>query len=313
MGPTLRHPSILDAGEYPGHETESAWIADDRRRLSGIAMSILQAQVPEEHQRERMRRLIAYWGSDADMETRADDGGGLDYAGIGQGVYEAFGLPWLGGESAVNSERSSPVPPKPEDPRGERPDSPTEKPAADRGRSAAASNPPGSPRTTPSRPRTVARSELQRLQGDIAAWREGRQIANPVKLNTLPYEILREIPWRHLGISEWMWNRFITQETVILKGTKPARAPHLVIPNEEWAGQGLEAYAALKIAGNNPGSSAEEAYLCRYAALIRRLGSLLEAHVRRRLPTQPDGEPSITFGMFLAVFVSCAAGNKIYY
>jgi hypothetical protein len=137
----------------------------------------------------------------------------------------------------------------------------------------------------------VARSELQRLQGDIAAWREGRQIANPVKLNTLAYEILREVPWRHLGISEWTWNRFITQETVILEGTKPARAPHLVIPNEEWAGQGLEAYAALKIAENNPGSSAEEAYLRRYAALIRRLGRLLEAHVRRRLPTQPDGEP----------------------
>ena len=284
LWPTLRHPSLLDAGEYPGHETESAWVRADRRRLSGIAPSILEAQVPEERQRERLRRLIAYWGSDHEMETRSDEAGVLTYAGVSREIYNAFGLPWLG-EDQATARKVTP---------SETPEDPTLQKGASGDREGGRrddgfDHPKGSPQRKTkklegSRSKPLPRAELLNLQSDIDAWMEGKKPSKPLKLNTLAYEILREVPWRQMGISEWVWNRLFTTDTVILKGTNPARATYFVIPNDEWARNGLLAYAFLKGSEGNLDASEEETYQHRYAVLLRRLSELVEAHIRNRIP-----------------------------
>lgn len=287
LAPTLLHPEVLDAGEYPGPEIETSWIPEDKRRLGGFASDIIKAKVSSEREFNRLRRTVAYWGSGDATETQKSESGALTFFEIPEGVYRAFGLPWPGGSEAegeaVNTPEEQPPAPdsSPED------SSPPREPA-----------PPGTPqpktKSASAKPTSISRAELRKLVNDIAAWMEGKRTQNPSKLNRLAYDILQGLPWQHLGISDWVRDRLFTQNTVILKGTGAERKQHYVIPNEEWAQRGMEAFHALKTARDELDGQEEETYQKRYAAMMRNLRKSVSDHTQNRLSPPGGGQWSIT-------------------
>jgi hypothetical protein len=125
LSPTLQHPLALEAREYPGAEIETDLIPEDERRLfeHGQIAEVLEARVDDDRTRERMRRLIAYWGQKGSAATRtlSDAGGALVYGGVRRGIYQALGLPWIGdetpdGNAGTGNASPPPEPPKPDGP-----------------------------------------------------------------------------------------------------------------------------------------------------------------------------------------------------
>jgi hypothetical protein len=288
--PTLTFPDRLESGEYPGREIEIAWIPEEQRRLVGYARDVLHARIEDEDTRERTRRLIAYWGSHdlAALKTLRDESGALTYAGIRQGVYQAFELPWLGEDEAEGTAepvvvRRADTPPAPATPRAS-----TAQPEAPRRQ-----QPERQPRQTPrtrTGPRRATRPELQRLQGDIDTWREGGTLRDPTRLNQLAHEVLQELPV-HLGVPGWLWRKLFTPESVMLEGTKAARRTHFVLPAEDWVGKGLKAYAELRRADEPLSSEVEESYQRHLASMVRRLKGVVLEHANKRIPSLADDAP----------------------
>ena len=289
LAPTLMFADRLEAGEYPGRELEVAWIPEERRRPPPFARQVLEGQVADEGDRERLRRLIAYWGSDETSSrglTRDETTNAVCYAGIQRAVYEAFRLPWLGGElpPPVPSEPEPPVPsPEPLGP-GEPEPPPPELPVPPPG----PPPPPPRPPPRPPTPRPVSSRELRELQGDIDRWRAGEKPRNPTRLNQLAYDIVRELPYRHLGVPEWLWQRLFTSSNVILAGTQAARVTHFVLPAESWVGDGLVAYSALKLGAEGLPPDEEESFQRRLASMVRRLKLAVAAHAAGRTPRLDD-------------------------
>src|SRR3546814_437758 len=61
----------------------------------------MEAKLPDGgHIHDRMRRVLAYWGDRERADTAVLDSGDLAFAGVSKGVFSAFHLPWIGGDSA---------------------------------------------------------------------------------------------------------------------------------------------------------------------------------------------------------------------
>src|SRR3546814_19878491 len=83
----------------------------------------MEAKLPDGgHIHDRMRRVLAYWGDRERADTAVLDSGDLEFAGVSKGVFSAFHLPWIGGDSAdvpaaapqaIHLEPSSPSGPPP--------------------------------------------------------------------------------------------------------------------------------------------------------------------------------------------------------
>lgn len=296
LSPTLQHPLALDASEYPGAEIETDLIPEDERRLfeHGQMTEILSARVDDDHTRERMRRLIAYWGQKGSAATRtlSDADGSLVYGGVRQGIYQALGLPWIGDETADGTADTGHVtlPPEPQDPDGPTPADTTTRPSSG-GRSGTRDQQGrGRPRT-PDGARPLTGTQLLRVKQDIARWSEGQQPERPGELNRLAHEMVDKLSWRDLGISPWIRARLFTQDTVILRDTKPARIQHLVLERESWVKKGIEAYQALRTGTEDLPPQEAEAHRRAYATVHRKLGPAAVAKVRERLPAPANGEP----------------------
>ena len=296
LSPTLQNPQALDAAEYPGAEIETDLIPEDDRRLfeHGQMAEILEARVDSGRTRERMRRLIAYWGKkgNATTQTLSDVDRTLVFGGVRHGIYQALGLPWLGEETPEASagggeDKTAPESPKPEEPTSSGPATGTT-----RGPGTSAQREGGTSRAgAAAGPRSMTGAQLLRVRQDIARWSEGKKPERHTELNRLAYEILDKLNWGHLAISPWIRSRLFTEDTVILRDTKPARLPHLVLNREPWVKKGIEAYQALRTGSEGLQPPEVEAHRRAYATMQRKLAIATTAKVRDRLPGLGNGGP----------------------
>ncbi|MBE7190367.1 hypothetical protein, partial [Jatrophihabitans endophyticus] len=92
LNPTLLNPAVLEAGRYPGPEVEPSIM--DRRSLPNLLVRRIDLHVEDPAERQRFRRLLAYWGTGRPEVGRRDDGHEA-YAGLSRELLSAFGLPWI--------------------------------------------------------------------------------------------------------------------------------------------------------------------------------------------------------------------------
>ena len=80
-----------------------------------------------------------------------------------------------------------------------------------------------------------------------------------------------------------------TEDTVILRDTKPARLQYFVLEREPWVKKGIEAYQALRTGTEEPDPQEAEGFHRAYATMQHKLGPAVSAKVRDRLPGLEHG------------------------
>src|SRR3546814_17368851 len=100
--PNLSQARALTEGEFPTALLENRALVAESLNLSPRLSRTMEAKLPDEgHIRDRMRRVLAYWGDRERADTMVLDSGDLAFAGVSTGVFAAFHLPWIGGDSAA--------------------------------------------------------------------------------------------------------------------------------------------------------------------------------------------------------------------
>jgi len=287
LGPTLNDPHALAAGEYPKSTVLSNWIPEEARRISAFTSDAIAVACEQEDDRGRLTRLIRFWGSGdaAAAKTTGGADGELRFGDVPRPVYEAFRLPWIGADRADEVPVWPPVPPTAPGDDGE---DESEKPddVDSGGRQAVRKKRPTRPGTTG---RPVRSAELGQMRERLALWKSGEP-RQAEKLNRLAADfVLDRLPWNRLGIPQWIRARLFTRDSIILEGTRQARATHFVLPREEWLGRGLEAFLDLRHAGSALDPNEQERHHRLFATALLELERHVKEHVRRRLPALDDG------------------------
>lgn len=289
LAPVLLYPSRFDAGEFPPVEIEfSEWMPDRSLQPNGFLAQVIDAAESDTGRREQLRRLMMLWGnrtSDVNVSVTAE--GTRSISGVAEGVFEAFGLPWLG-EGLDSAETPPRIGEPPNDPTPP-PDTP-EKPAPFT--PGPTTPPPSSPLTPkpPSRPvspgssssPSVSPTRLNALLEQALLWRDGKPISDPSAWETLLIELMNQVrkllPEPQFGL----WERIFTKDNVKLEGSGRTDIRHFVIPREDWATRGIEAYL-----NNRLGAALQPIHLesnrRAIARLLRRLAELASAQMARRL------------------------------
>lgn len=286
LGPTLRHPEMLAADQYPGPDLETEKFDERARLLTGPMRTLVEGQSEDATVRERLRRTIVYWGDPSRPETTMGDDGFERFADVSAQIFQTFGLPWPGG--SVTEPAPNPLQPPSNDASNLPQDAPSTATAAAGAVAVATTTPQTSgpaTRTTPARAALTSKPKLQRLQAYVAEARDGGEFREGGLWNEVLFELLKLLDARALGFAPWTWTSVFTESLVQVAGTGQARGYSFAVPREAWLYDGLEAYCALK----SGGAGAAEAYHRRRLAFaLRRLGKLAQAHGRRRIPALPD-------------------------
>lgn len=292
--PTMLKPQALLQGEFPPPDVESVWVP--KGELTGIVARIVSAQGGDEQTQERLRRIIAWWGDRDSGKTQARKDGMLEFASVPQGVFEAFSLPWLGSNSnAIQAPEPPPVPPPVPQPgppppppditppvQGTRADEP--KPPAP-----VKSGPPKEPK--PVKPKRVQdSSELQKRKDQLTIWFKSEVLEDATFWKRQLFGLMKNLPWRALGISSWAQHQLFSEETLLLEGTAKGDMRHLVLPREPWVREGLEAFIVLNAKGEAADKADVEFQRRRFARLLRKLSSAAQEYVSRRIPATESGE-----------------------
>ena len=297
LSPVLLNPTRLDAGEFPPLEIEfSEWMPDRRLQPSGFMAQIIDAAEPDAERRAQLRRLAMLWGDAAhDVTLTADANGQRFVAGIAEGIFDAFDLPWLGsgldqmpsGAGAEPANRAGPNDAVPQggaqmtgDP-GPNPtptSTPTPTPAQPSG-----AKPVGGKTVAP----TVSPTKLKSLADQAQAWRDGKPVGDPTAWEQLLQDLMSDARELLPDAAPGLWERVFTKDLVKLEGAGKTDSRHFVIPREEWATRGLEAYL-LQRQGTALQSIQRETNLRAIARLLRRLAELARAQLDRRLEMQPN-------------------------
>ena len=286
LAPTLLNVRAFDEARYPGPEVEPAVI--ERPLLPIVIARRLEIAAPEDDAlRQRLRRVMSYWGH-LQAVTEVDGNGDRSYAGVKVRLLEAFGLPAV--SDASQTAPVAPTPPvagaAPEPEVSVVPTAPS-RPERDVSRRPVRAA-PQTPAPAPARPRTATRRELEVVRADIAALREGGRLSNPTALNTAVYDLLRRLDCRRLGLDRWTFDKVFTLGLVKIADTGDTSSRHFVVPRSAWLLSGLEAYAALRTGEDL--TEEEHEYSRRLVAVaLRRLEALATRHVRDRLSTTADG------------------------
>jgi hypothetical protein len=274
LSPVLLYPSRFEAGEFPPAEIEfSEWMPKRSMQPNGFLARIIETVEPDIERREQLRRLMMLWGDgtgEIHVSTTAE--GMRSVLGIPEGIFEAFGLPWLGegldadGESVTVTPAPDPATPEP-DPQWP---APLPRPA-----------PPLVKKPSTPGP-TVSSSRLKALGEQAQLWSNGKQISDPTAWETLLIDLMSEarelLPQPHIGL----WERIFTKDNVKLEGSGRTDARHFVIPREEWATRGIEAYLTNRL-GTALQPLQFENNRRAIARLLRRLAELASAQMKRRL------------------------------
>jgi hypothetical protein len=290
LSPTLSQPEAIGAGLYPTVLLENAALTPESRQLSPRLARILEARASDDETLARLQRLSAYWGDKERADTTALRGGGLAFAGIPATVFEALSLPWPGEAEPSTGGVVAPAQPivaEPEvQPSVGAPDPMPAQPQVRRlGPQITTTRQAPEP---PSRRNAPARSQLERQRGQLRAWTQTGVLESPSDWNSAVYTLLREIDPRSIGLDPYTFGRIFTAERVKIEGTTGGQRNYLVLKQETWLQEGLEAYVALRL--DTQMSSADGAFhRQRLARLMRRLSQLALEHAEKRLPRHEDG------------------------
>lgn len=284
LSPTLLHPHAIEAGQYPSAQIEVSSLPEPTRRVTGLVESLLRNRVENASVRDRLRRLLALWGDRQQIETTRQ-GDEFYFAGIAQGVFETFGLDWLGDGSAV------PV----EEPRIMGDETRVESissPVSSAGRSSDTPKSPAAASRTPKSPAThLTPSQLQKRLNQISAWRDGKKLEDPAFWQKQLAEMVFKLSWTQLGVPLALRNRFFTENTILIEGTGKADTRHFVLPAQEWLIDGLESLAILKAGGGEGGNAIQEVHRRQVARLHRKLCGAVVQHTQKKTPLLADGKP----------------------
>lgn len=305
LSPTLRQPQIFDDAAYPGPNIEVAAF-DPRTRFAPADLDrILHARVDDEPIRDRLRRTFTFWGAGGDLQTTLEREGQLAFHAVPRSVFEAFQLPWLGGEQGEAIVVPAEVVPVEEVPAAQAapaalPPAPAES-ASDIGAAPATYAAPSaealSPTATPSPVRPTAstrppsatptsgsRPTRRKLDpSDISQWRnEGGKLKNPNEWNDVLYAVATTLDPRQMGYDGWAWKNFIQPTTLKIEGTATARRDLLIVPAEPWLLDGLEAYAAIEAGGPAVADRIEHRE-ARLARMRRHLNRRIQSYIDRNL------------------------------
>jgi hypothetical protein len=294
LAPVLLYPSRLDAGEFPPTEIEfSEWMPERSLQPSGFLTQVIEAADLDTGRREQFRRLMMLWGDRSnEVHVGVTAEGMRSISGVAEGVFKAFRLPWLGeGLDTVQTPASAavvqPNGPSPQQPQA--PDAPaavtptptTPSPANQRPRAVLGRLVPAGGKS-PSSGLMVSSTQLKALAEQALLWRDGKPISDPTAWETLLIELMTEarelLPEPQFGL----WERIFTKDNVKLEGSGRTDIRHFVIPREEWATRGIEAYL-----NNRLGTALQpiqlESNRRAIARLLRRLAELASAQMARRL------------------------------
>jgi hypothetical protein len=298
LAPVLLYPSRLDAGEFPPAEIEfSEWMPKRSLQPSGFLAQVIDAAEPDTGRRDQLRRLLMLWGDrTSEVHVGVNAEGIRSISGVAEGVFDAFRLPWLGegldasetpaSAAAVQPNEPSAQPPQaPDAPAPVTPSPARQPPRAPPGRLASTGG-----RLSPSGP-PVSPTRLGVLAGQALLWRDGQPISDPTAWETLLIELMTEarelLPEPQFGL----WERIFTKDNVKLEGSGRTDIRHFVIPREDWATRGVEAYLTNRIGTALPPIQMESNRRA-IARLLRRLAELASAQMARRL-TQEENPWSI--------------------
>lgn len=252
--------------------------------------SQLRERVPEDSQRDRLRRLFAYWGDNRPILVKRDDD--LQYAGVSQSVVEAFDLPWIAGDARVAPTAPAPVFEPVEEPEvdsGGSPDDAEAGPPVASNRRVTRQSPVAKPVAVGAK--ALGRKALEQRLGEIEHLEGDGPLPNAAKWNEVVFDVMRGLDVRRLGVDPWTYAKVFTAETPKIAGAGGISQRNMVIPRTEWLKQGLKAYVSLKT--DNADLTVEEIEYARrrLAALTIHLEALAQAHLRSRLPTMADDTP----------------------
>lgn len=289
LAPVLLYPSRLDAGEFPPAEIEfSEWMPERSLQPSGFLAQVIDAAESDIGRREQLRRLMMLW-ADRTSEVRVGvtPEGMRSVSGVTEGIFQTFRLPWLGegldaAETPPPAAVVHPNEPSPQQPQA--PDAPAAVTPAPGNRPPA--TPPGRAVSTGSKSSTsgptVSPTRLKVLAEQALLWRDGKPISDPTAWETLLTELMTEarelLPEPQFGL----WERIFTKDNVKLEGSGRTDVRHFVIPREEWATRGIEAYLTNRL-GTPLQPVQLESNRRAIARLLRRLAELASAQMARRL------------------------------
>lgn len=292
LNPNLLQPDSLSAGTYPGAFIEPDAFRTDRRSQMALVPrldQIVSNRIDDPEERARMRRMLAYWANPdrADTTVIGDE---LAFAGTRRVVFEAFGLPWLGGSEASSGGETRPAPIAIPLPIFNELESDSDKPPAETSRPSPFPIRPTRTTATASKPKRLmpTKSELEQLREQVRGWSASGAIENASKWNGILYALTQTIDPRKLGVSAVLFNRLITPEMVKLEGSSTRVLDYFTVPAETWVRNGLEAYVSLK---QDSDMSVGDAEFNRraLAAMMRRLESHLKIFLDRKIPARGDG------------------------
>jgi hypothetical protein len=321
LGPVLLAPQSITRGEFPPPQVESENLPKHERNLGGRLEQIVSAKVQDRDTAERLRRLIAWWGERDNASTQRRKDGATTFAGISQGIFETFELPWLGDPGAADEPETAASdagdallkkPPVAEPPsvQGELPPEPTASPTPQasppdpegevKKPTTVTPKPPRGPK--PPRAATVNAQQLQKRSAQLAEWLRGEKLEDQGFWSEQVAVILEDLPWRTLGLDPHLEDKLFTKETVMLEGARKPTLKHFVLPRERWVWLGLESFLALRTRDEELTEADREGYRRTYARLLRKLAELARAHVSRRVPLTESGQrwsPMATAAQFL--------------
>lgn len=299
LNPNLAQPESIEERRFPVALIESTGIRSDRRSdtvLSNRLERIVANRIPAPKEEARMRRMLAYWADPARADTYEVDGE-LFFAGAKRSLFEAFGLEWLGGDAPAEGAVPAP-PPGPaeliftleseeEIEAAVAPSISTPSPASPGTPAARVARPP----IIPPKPKrlTANRDQLEQYRHDLRGWAKGGSIANSAGWNRILFELVQNVDPRKLGVAPSLFDKIVTPERVKLQGSSARLLDYLVVDAEPWARDGLEAYLALKF---DKSVSRDDAAFHRrnLAVMMRRLETLVDAYLDRRIPRLESGE-----------------------
>jgi hypothetical protein len=282
LSPTLTRGETIAERRYPPPEIEQQTALDpDARLVVSSTNTVLQNRVEAEN-RDRMRRLVAFW------QDRDDGARDAAFAGIPKAVFETFDLPWIGGNVAPpQTSRPEPAHDVDPDPEVDKGDSNTAKPNKHT-RSAVVTL---TPKQSKPAPKKALPREVEQFLLDIAHFEDKRELRNPSIWNQLAHEMASLVEPRRISTDVYIFRKLFTPELVKVAGTGQVRDYHLVLPTEPWLLKGLQSYAEQRLSDFPGDRAADEVEYVRrcVARCLFRLEHIMRAHVARRMPTLPDG------------------------
>lgn len=293
LSPVLLNPTRLDAGEFPPVEIEfSEWMPERRLKPSGFMAQIIDAAEPDVERRAQLRRLAILWGdASQDITLKTDANGQREVTGIAEGIFEAFGLPWLGTglDETPGAAPTGPIPTRPQNDDAATDGlvtgpMPTPAPAPV---PAPTQSPGAKPLTGKTATPSVSPTKLKSLADQAQAWRDGKTVGDPTAWEQLLQDLMGDVRELLADPAAGLWERVFTKDLVKLEGSGKTDSRHFVIPREEWATRGLEAYL-LQRQGAALQAIQRETNMRAIARMLRRMAELARAQLDRRLVMEPD-------------------------